>query len=308
MRVGRVGELWRYPVKSMQGDRLSTAEITTRWGVPGDRGWGLRDETVGEIRGAKRITSLLQFHARYLEEPAGDSTPPVEITFPDGSVRRSDDDDIHAALSKTVGRDVTLWPRMPRDDHAHYRRVRTSKSEMLAQHDLGPNEEFPDFSALPEDVLAELSRFATPPGTYFDAMPLSLLTTASLATVRRAAPDSAIDSRRFRKNIILETDAGIETASGGCPELDWVGRRLQIGEVECDVVMPIARCIMVGLPQAELPHDRAILRALATSTGMELGVYLRVVTPGTICEGDVVDLHEAGSAAERAPIAAPGAH
>ena len=287
MRVGRVGELWRYPVKSMQGDRLPTAEITSAWGVPGDRGWGLRDETAREIRGAKRITALMQFHARYLAEPDGPSTPPVEITFPDGSVRRSDDDDIHAAVSEAVGREVTLWPRMPRDDHEHYRRARASKTELLAQHDLGPDDPFPDFSALPEDVLAELSRFATPPGTYFDAMPLSLLTTASLDTVRRAAPDSAIDSRRFRKNIIVNTDAD----AGGCPELDWVGRQVHIGEVVCDVVMPIARCIMVGLPQAELPHDRAILKALATNTGMELGVYLRVVTPGTINEGDPVDLH-----------------
>ncbi|WP_347238470.1 MOSC N-terminal beta barrel domain-containing protein [Dietzia sp. CQ4] len=269
MLVGRVGELWRYPVKSMQGDRIPTAEITAQWGIPGDRGWGLRDEAASEIRGAKRITSLMQFHARYLEEPDGASTPTVEITFPDGSVRRSDDDEIHAALSHAVGRDVTVWPRMPRDDHAHYRRARTSKKEMLAQHDLGPDDPFPDFSALPEDVMAELVRFATPPGTYFDAMPLSLLTTASMDSIRRAAPDSEIDSRRFRKNIILETDADTD----GCPEIDWVGRRLQIGEVVCDVVMPIARCIMVGLPQAELPHDRAILRALATTTGMELGVY-----------------------------------
>lgn len=287
MQLGRIGELWRYPVKSMQGDRLPRAEVTARWGVPGDRGWGLRDEQAGEIRGAKRITSLMRFHARYLDEPDGASTPTVEITFPDGSVRRSDDDEIHAALSEAVGREVTLWPRMPRDDHAHYRRARASRTELLAQHDLGPDDPFPDFSALPKEVLAELSKYATPPGTYFDAMPLSLLTTASLDTVRRAAPESIVDSRRFRKNIILETDPSAD----GCPELDWVGRRLQLGEAVCEVVMPIARCIMVGLPQADLPHDRAILRSLARNTGMELGVYLRVLTPGTIREGDPVRLH-----------------
>src|SRR5699024_2055861 len=96
--------------------------------------------------------------------------------------------------------------------------------------------------------------------------------------------DSAIGPPRFRKNSILETDPGAapDSGAGALPEFDWVGHRLHIGEVVCEVVMPISRCVMVGLPQAELPHDRAILRSLATNTGMNLGVYLRVVRPGTI--------------------------
>lgn len=111
-----VSELWRYPVKSMRGDRVGSAEVSDSWGVPGDRGWALRDEQAAEIRGAKRINSLLHFHARYLAEPRADETPDVEITFPDDSVMRSSDDRIHAALSAATGRQVTLWPRQPCDD------------------------------------------------------------------------------------------------------------------------------------------------------------------------------------------------
>ncbi len=37
-----VSEIWRYPVKSMQGETLTTAAVTPI-GIEGDRGWGLAD-------------------------------------------------------------------------------------------------------------------------------------------------------------------------------------------------------------------------------------------------------------------------
>lgn len=287
MLVGEVSELWRYPVKSMRGDRVSSAEVTERWGFPGDRGWALRDEQASEIRGAKRINSLLQFHARYLEEPVADVTPPVEITFPDGSALRSDDDEIHDALSAATGRAVTLWPRRSPDDHAHYRRGRVTDIELRAQLGLGKDEPFPDFSSLPEDVLVELFDYVTPRGTYFDAMPLSLATSTAMDSLRAMIPDATIDTRRFRKNIIVAADSDAERF----PEFKWLGRRLHIGELVCEVTSSIPRCVMVGLPQAELPRDGSVLKTLSAQTGLDFGVYLRVIEPGHITEGDSVHLH-----------------
>lgn len=286
MHVGRVSELWRYPVKSMRGDRVGSADVTDRWGVPGDRGWAVRDEQAAEIRGAKRITSLLQFHARYLTEPEADSTPDIEITLPDGSTVRSSDDRINETLSTATGRQVTLWPRQPADHHEHYRRGRITETEMREQLDLGPDDPFPDFSTLPEDVLVELFDYVTPRGTYFDAMPLSLLTSTALDSLQATVPASVIDPQRFRKNIIVTTDS----AADGFPEFEWVGRRLRIGGMVCEVTTSIARCVMVGLPQGDLPRDREILKSLARNTGMDLGVYLRVIEPGRIAEGDAVHL------------------
>lgn len=239
----------------MRGDRVDSATVTEKWGVPGDRGWAIRDEQASEIRGAKRINSLLQFHARYLDEPAADSTPGIEVTFPDGSTMRSSDGRIHEA-------------------------------DIREQLDLGPDAPFPDFSTLPEDLLTELFDYVTPRGTYFDAMPLSLVTTTALDSLQATVPDSLIDPQRFRKNIIVTTEPGAD----GFPEFEWVGRRLQIGELVCEVTTSIARCVMVGLPQADLTHDREILKSLARNTGMDLGVYLRVIEPGRIAEGDAVRL------------------
>lgn len=287
MQVGEVSELWRYPVKSMRGDRVSSTEVTEQWGFPGDRGWAVRDEQASEIRGAKRINALLQFHARYLDEPATDATPPVEITCPDGTVIRSDDDEVHDVLSAATGRAVTLWPRRSPDDHAHYRRGRVTDAELRVQLDLAPEEPFPDFSTLPEDVLVELFDYVTPRGTYFDAMPLSLATSTAMDSLRAMIPAAAIDTRRFRKNIIVATDPDAE----GFPEFDWLGRRLSIGEVVCEVTSSIPRCVMVGLPQAELPRDGSVLKTLSARTGMDFGVYLRVIEPGRITEGAAVHLH-----------------
>ncbi|WP_276534131.1 MOSC domain-containing protein [Dietzia kunjamensis] len=249
MRVGRVAQLGRHPVKSMRGDRLHSAELTGPWGLPGDRGWVARGEDDGEPLSANKLSGLLGFHARYAEEPHSESTPTVEVTFPDGRVLRSDDDRVHDALSGALGARVRLCPRPPTP--------------------AGPDDDG-----------------APPRGTYFDAMPLSLLTTTAMSTLQSALPDSAIDPRRFRTNLIVSTCAD----ATGHPEFDRVGSRLHIGETTCEVVMRIPRCRMVTLPQADLPHDRTILRTSARDTDATLGVYLRAITPGTIREGDEVRL------------------
>ena len=87
--IGTVQELWRYPVKSMVGEQLERATIGPL-GLPGDRGWALRDESAGEIRGGKKLPALMRCTARYLREP-GEGAAPAEITFPDGSSVTTDD-------------------------------------------------------------------------------------------------------------------------------------------------------------------------------------------------------------------------
>ena len=75
--VGRVAALWRYPVKSMRGERLERAAFGAR-GVPGDRGFAVIDATTGRALSAKSVPVLLQ--ARAVARPGG----PV-IVLPDGN-------------------------------------------------------------------------------------------------------------------------------------------------------------------------------------------------------------------------------
>src|SRR5215210_205898 len=123
MFVGRVKEVWRYPLKSMAGERLEAAGVGER-GLWGDRGWALRDEEAGEIRGAKISPALMLCAARYREEPAAEGAPPhADITLPDGTRTSTDAVDVNERLSQLVGRSVTLWPLQPASDRAHYRRA-----------------------------------------------------------------------------------------------------------------------------------------------------------------------------------------
>ncbi|MGJ3510091.1 MOSC domain-containing protein [Enemella sp. A6] len=286
--IGSVQQLWRYPVKSMGGDRIPKTEVTEAWGIPGDRAWAVRDEEAGQIRSAKQLHPLMQVRARYLAEPVAGSAPPVQLTLPDGSVATSEDSDVHERLSEALGKRVSLWPRQPAGNLDHYRKSRPiSERDLREMLDVDEGDELPDFSGsftpFSEEVIAQLGEYATPPGTYFDMMPLSLLTTASLRTLTEMLPDSVIDPRRFRKNLIVDTPD-----LAGFPEQEWVGRELRIGSVRALVTGPVSRCVMVTLPQEELERDRAVLKTLARQARTNFGIYLRVLEPGRIQEGDAV--------------------
>lgn len=105
MFYGTVRELWRYPVKSMRGERCERLWLDQR-GVLGDRLYAVRDEA-GKFGSGKttrrfrRIDGLLRFRAVY------ESEVPL-LTFPDGTTLRGDDPAIHAALSAFLGMPVTL--------------------------------------------------------------------------------------------------------------------------------------------------------------------------------------------------------
>jgi uncharacterized protein YcbX len=118
--------------------------------------------------------------------------------------------------------------------------------------------------------------------SHLDAGAVHLLTRASLAWLEGIVPDALADARRFRPNIVAETAAGV-----GQVEADWVGARLAVGaEVVLRVNDRTQRCRMVNLPQADLPDDPRILRALARDPDVCFGVYAEVVTPGRIRLGD----------------------
>ncbi|MCV2491221.1 MOSC N-terminal beta barrel domain-containing protein [Geodermatophilus sp. YIM 151500] len=95
-RALTVVELWRYPVKSLQGERLDAARLGAE-GVQGDRQWALFDLDTGFGLTARRVPDLLFAAAR--TRPDGG----VEVVLPDGTVAADD-----AALSAWTGRRVAL--------------------------------------------------------------------------------------------------------------------------------------------------------------------------------------------------------
>jgi uncharacterized protein YcbX len=285
MTLGTVVGIWRYPVKSMAGERLERCTVGAH-GIPGDRGWALRDEAAREIRGAKKLPQLLLCKARYLEEPAEGRIPPAEITLPDGRRALSDDSDAAAHLSELLGRQVTLWPVRPADDLDHYRRGAPDLPDMDAElrsiFGRVEGEPLPDLSSIPQ----ELFTFTSIPGGYFDVLPLHLLTTATLRELGRLNPSSRFDPRRFRPNLLIETNPG----QNGFAELGWCGRTLAIGGARVKVEMPVVRCVMTTLPQDDLPKDPMVLRTIVRDAEQNVGTYGAVAAPGAVAVGDTVEL------------------
>jgi uncharacterized protein len=282
--IGRVSEVWRYPVKSMGGEQLGQCLLGAR-GVVGDRGWALRDEQAGEIRGAKKLPDLLRCAARYLSEPSEDTVPPAEITLPDGSRLRSDDTTAARRLSDVLGRRVTLWPVQPASATEHYRRAAPDNPDMLAElraiFGRTPDEPLPDLSVFP----AEIMEYTSPLGTYFDAFPLHLLTTASLAALGARNSSAHFDVRRFRPNVLLDTGAAV-----GLVETEWAGKVLRIGAARLKIQVACTRCVMTTLPQGDLEKDPSVLRTIVRDAAQNLGVYATIDSPGRVAVGDAVEL------------------
>lgn len=284
MQVGTVGQIWRYPFKSMMGELLEHAEVGSN-GLYGDRGWAVRDEVRGGIRGAKKIPALMQCQARYSEPPTADRTGPAEITVPDGTSFLSNAPDAAARLSRALEHDVTIWPILPPDNLEHYRRGKPThdnwEDELRAIFALEPGEPLPDLTGLPKEIV----EYESPPGTYFDAFPLLAATQASLDTLQGLTPRSRIDARRFRPNFLIDTGD-----AHGFVETGWPGRRLRLGGLTINVKMNCMRCVMTTLGFANLPKDPNIMRTLVREADQNLGVYATVATPGRVSVGDRVDL------------------
>jgi uncharacterized protein YcbX len=101
----KVAALWRYPVKSMLGERCEALQVDAR-GAAGDRLYAVRDAE-GKLGSGKnsrrhvRIEGLFGFRAVY----EGDLP---RVTFPDGSSLRADDPAVHGALSAALRTPVAL--------------------------------------------------------------------------------------------------------------------------------------------------------------------------------------------------------
>jgi MOSC domain-containing protein len=289
--VGTVSALSRFPVKSMQGEPLTVAQVT-EGGVLGDRAYALVEVDTGKVLSGKtpRLgTQLLGCRAAFVSSPRlGDELPPVRITLPDGALVTSDSPDSDATLSRFLGREVTLRSAAP-DDF-------TIEQYHPDIEDLDPegHRDTTTDSKLGSSFFAEAGiALPVPAGAFFDLFPVSVLTTSTLAQLQLLRPDSRFDERRFRMNVV------VETPDGGFVENGWPGRTLELGgTVRLTVFIPDPRCVMTTLAQDDLPQDNDILRTLAQHNRLDVGdglrpcagVYAIVEATGSTQQGDRVAL------------------
>jgi uncharacterized protein len=242
----------RYPVKSLQGEDVSSAEIEPD-GLRGDRRWGIRDEATGKILTARRAPQLL-FAAATL---AADGAP--VITLPNGVTCQGPGAETDAALSQWLDKSVRLVSSVD---------APAARAEYFADA---------------TDDASQAIEWTMPAGRFVDAAPLLVLTTASLRTAAGLYPDGDWQLRRFRPNLVVELDGD------GWVEDSWCARStVRIGAVELRPQQPCIRCTMVTRPQPDLDGDRDIFRTLARNHGGQFGAWTAVTAGGTVRVGDEV--------------------
>lgn len=283
MRAATVRELWRYPVKSMRGERLDGARLGER-GIDGDRTHAVHDQETGRIASAKhprKWGALLGCAAR-----ATSANGTVCITLPEGRQVTAGQDEADAALCTLTNRAVRLVDVVP--DPPEIERY-WPDVDGLAQRD-----------TMTTNVIAQ----GASAGTFVDYAPLHLLTTATLAALSALHRSGQVDTRRFRPNLVLETPDLVQ----GFVENDWVGCTILIGrEVRLRITNPAPRCVVPTLPQEQLASDMGILRAIAAHNRPPvpalgdvrlpcLGVYASVERGGVVRVGDAVWMADASEA------------
>jgi uncharacterized protein YcbX len=282
--VGTVHSLHRYPVKSMVGENMAAVDIG-ELGVPGDRTWAARNLELGEQQGARKLPKLLTLTASFVDD---DRAGVPMIGFPDGSRLRADDPRASELVSEHVGKKVRLVPLEPESNAAHYKNASRNLDVAELRDEMGVvrGEAGPDISTLGFRKLMELGTYATPPGTYFDAYPLHVLTTSSLRYVAEQANNPNVDARRYRPNIVVDTDAP------GLLEPTWEGTALELGDCRIRVDARTIRCSMPGRAQAidGVDADKSVVRAVAEHADRHLGLYATIEQPGRVHVGDPVRL------------------
>jgi len=113
--------------------------------------------------------------------------------------------------------------------------------------------------------------------SHLDDSPIHILTTASLAWLKKALPNSVIDEKRLRANIIINVSGDTLIEHG------WVGKHIQIGNnVTLKVTKLAERCVMTLGKQKDLAHDSRIFRHIVQQSENMFGVYARVVSCGEV--------------------------
>ena len=258
--IGTIESLWRYPVKSMGGERL-TESFMGFPGFFGDRCYAFRNAAARKgfpYLNANVQQQMLLYQPRF-RYPERAAKPPNWIEAmsiaPGVTPANAAPGDMILDVMTPSGATVAI------DDPALI--------EMLGAGLSGDN----------HLTLVRSDRALT------DCRPVSLI---SLQTVRQLEGElgAPLDKRRFRANIYLDLASG-----GGFAEDGLVGRRLRIGaRAEVAVLERDPRCKVMSLDPDTGEHDPEVLRLVARAHDANAGVYCAVLVEGILAEGDPVEL------------------
>ncbi|MCQ3812709.1 MAG: MOSC domain-containing protein [Acidimicrobiia bacterium] len=271
MTTYSISELWRYPVKSMGGERVQSLELRTS-AVVGDRRWAVRSAETGKIASAKRprpYGKLLEWAAATQDEGG------VIVVGPDGGEYTVGRSELDAALSEALGEPVQVVE------------VEEGREETYAS-------EWPEIpGTVLSDVEIDLPVAALTERTSFvDASAVHIIVNQSMVHLASLLDGVTLGVERFRPNIVL--DANDDTGSGEFADLAWKDLDAKIGDVVLRIGDATPRCVMTTLAQPGYEQAKGVLQVLAATARKEFdfgafacfGTNAEVTASGTISVGD----------------------
>ena len=274
-KVGVVQSIWQYAVKSMKGAKLDQV-VFTNGGMLGDRHYSLIDPSNNKIASAKypkKWAKILELSAEFEEQPSDNhKLPPVRITSSNGLNILSSDKNSDRLLSEYIGRPV---------------RLTTTRPNKMSLERLDPLED--------EEVILDIGEIMSKT-KFSDYADVHLLTTASLQSLSSISPDQDFDEQRFRPNLVIKTDSGLNGFIENC----WVGKTLAIGDsMRLDITDPTPRCAIPTLGNGELKNDPNILKTIVDNNMRKVPVLDNKLLP---CVGIYAFLIKEGAVSVNDPV------
>lgn len=92
-----------------------------------------------------------------------------------------------------------------------------------------------------------------------------------------------LDARRFRANLVVTLNENLN-------EVDWIGKRLLVGDTEFQVDNSCERCSIITIDPNTLERDATLLKKVNEEMNLVFGVYASVTKTGQVHVGDRVYL------------------
>ena len=248
----RLVQLWNYPIKGLPGQRLTNAQLCAHAHFPGDRRYaiGAGHPAVADDQWLKKAYFLqLMSHEQLAAIRCDFDGDVVTLTHPEMPPLTAD-------LATAEGRDKLA---------AHIEQLIPASTH----------------SAKGNTTHGPIRVVSLENGAFTDtkAPLVSLGGTASLdgfANLTGTAPDP----RRFRLNMIFETETPFEEAA-------LIGKTIAMGTARLRVIEPVGRCAAIDVdPQTAIrgPHYLPLMRQKLGHS--DLGIFAEVLTNGLVAEGD----------------------
>jgi uncharacterized protein YcbX len=122
----------------------------------------------------------------------------------------------------------------------------------------------------------------------FDEASVSVINLATISAIGREVGEE-LDTRRFRANILIATDATESFQEDG-----WIGGRLLFGDNEVgpmiNLTMRDVRCVMINLDPDTAKQDTRVMKTVVRLNNNNAGAYGSVVRTGQLNVGQSVRL------------------